>query len=84
MKNVHFDTSKWKCLGLSLGLFSNTLNALQAGDSEQLLMETLEAWLKKQDNVETKRTTLENLVEAVRDTGDNAAAGKIIEVYGSL
>lgn len=84
METVKFDTIKWKRFGLSLGLHSNTLNALQ-GDHAQCLMGTLEAWLRKQDDVKKEGgTTLNNLVKAVRATGNNAAADEIIKTYGGL
>ncbi|XP_019854976.1 PREDICTED: uncharacterized protein LOC109583907 [Amphimedon queenslandica] len=69
-----FDTKKWKTLGLNLGLYLTTLNKF----TEDHLTNTVGAWLSCEDGVmENGGATWQNLIKAVKDTGDKATAEKI-------
>ena len=72
-----FGAVKWTDLGLSLGLFVTTLDTigLTNGDANTYLQKALKGWLKKEDKV--RGTTWNDLIRAVRSTGDNAAAERI-------
>ena len=72
-----FGAVKWTDLGLSLGLYVTTLDpiGLTNGDANTYLQKTLKEWLKKVDKV--TGTTWDDLIRAVRSTGDNAAADRI-------
>ncbi|XP_019858461.1 PREDICTED: uncharacterized protein LOC109586696 [Amphimedon queenslandica] len=72
-----FGPVHWTDLGLSLGLIMPTLNVIGRtnGDANDYLKLTLQYWLEKKDNV--TGTTWDNLIRAVRSTGDNAAAERM-------
>ncbi|XP_019852898.1 PREDICTED: uncharacterized protein LOC109582578 isoform X2 [Amphimedon queenslandica] len=77
LNKAMFGPTKWRSLGLSLGLIAPTLDTIGKtnGDSEDYLEKTIQKWLQRKDQV--KGTTWKILKEAVASTGDNAAAGKI-------
>ena len=77
LKEAMFGSVKWMDFGLSLGLFMPTLNVIDStkGDANSYLQKTLEKWLEKEDKV--TGTTWNDLIRAVRSTGDNAAADRI-------
>ena len=77
LKEVMFGSVKWMDFGLSLGLYMPTLNVIDStkGDANSYLQKTLEKWLEKEDKV--TGTTWNDLIRAVRSTGDNAAADRI-------
>ena len=77
MREATFIPVKWVDLGLSLGLYMPTLNVINStkGDANSYLQMTLEKWLEKVDKV--TGTTWDDLIRAVRSTGDNAAADRI-------
>lgn len=77
LKEAMFGAISWKDLGLALGLYINTLDIIERekGDCNDYLQKTIQKWLKNADNV--KGLTWQILVEAVRSTGDNAAAQRI-------
>ncbi|XP_019861590.1 PREDICTED: uncharacterized protein LOC109590085 [Amphimedon queenslandica] len=72
-----FGPLRWIHLGLSLGLLMPTLNVIGRtnGDANDHLKLTLRYWLEKKDNV--TGTTWDNLIRAVRSTGDMAAAERM-------
>ena len=72
-----FGAVRWTDLGLSLGLYMPTLNVIGQGngDANTHLRKTLEKWLEKEDKV--RGTTWDDLIRAVRSTGDNAAADRM-------
>ena len=72
-----FGAVRWTDLGLSLGLYMPTLNVIGQGngDANTYLRKTLEKWLEKEDKV--TGTTWDDLIRAVRSTGDNAAADRM-------
>lgn len=78
-----FGPVHWTDLGLSLGLFMPTLNVIGRtnGDANDYLKLTLEKWLEKKDNV--TGTKWDNLIRAVRSTGDKAAADRIPDILKS-
>ena len=78
-----FGAVKWTDLGLSLGLYMPTLNIIgqTIGDANTYLRKTLEEWLKKEDKV--AGTTWNDLIRAVRSTGDNAAADRMPAILKS-
>ena len=77
LKEAMFGSVKWMDFGLSLGLYMPTLNVIDStkGDANSYLQKTLEKWLEKEDKV--TGTTWNDLIRAVRSTGDNAAADRI-------
>ena len=72
-----FGAIKWIDLGLKLGLYMPTLNVIgqSNGDANTYLKKTLEEWLEKKDGV--RETTWNDLIRAIRSTGDYAAADRI-------
>ena len=78
-----FSSVKWMDFGLSVGLYMPTLNVINStkGDANTYLRKTLEKWLEKEDKV--TGTTWNDLIRAVRSTGDNAAADRIPAILKS-
>lgn len=76
----HFDVTNYEEIGLSLGLFKNTINAIEEkyrGDPHKCLMQILAKWLSRVDKVNKKGIpTWFILMEKIRLI-DNAAAGRI-------
>ena len=77
LSQAMFGPVHWTDLGLSLGLFMPTLGVIGKtnGDANDYLNLTLQKWLEKKDKV--TGTTWNNLIRAVKSTGDNAAAERI-------
>ena len=79
LKEAMFGATNWQDLGLSLGLYMTTLNVISrtnsAHDANDYLKLTIQKWLEKKDGV--KGTTWQILIDAVKSTGDNAAAQRI-------
>uniref|UniRef100_A0A1X7UQL2 Death domain-containing protein n=1 Tax=Amphimedon queenslandica TaxID=400682 RepID=A0A1X7UQL2_AMPQE len=77
LKKAMFGPANWRDLGLSLGLIVTTLDTIGKtnGDANDYLEKTIQKWLKKEDQV--KETTWQILKEAVKSTGDKAAAERI-------
>ena len=81
MINKHnFDVTKYEEIGLSLGLFKTTINAIKEecrGDPRKCLMEILAKWLSCVDKVNKKGIpTWFTLMEKIRLI-DNAAAERV-------
>ena len=73
-----FDPTKWDGLGLKLGLLMTRLKVIEeSGDAYKHLKRTIESWLKGEDNATSR--TWRTLIDAVRGTGDRAAADRIPE-----
>lgn len=78
------DSIKWKDIGLNLGLYYPTLVKIEKDndDLSSRKREMLAAWLNKQDNVKKcGGPTWEQLVEALREVGDNDIADTIKDNY---
>ena len=77
LKEATFGPVNWQSLGLKLGLYITTLNVISctSGDANNHLMQTIQKWLEKKDDV--KGTTWQILIDAVKRTGDNAAAQRM-------
>uniref|UniRef100_A0A1X7T5T2 Death domain-containing protein n=1 Tax=Amphimedon queenslandica TaxID=400682 RepID=A0A1X7T5T2_AMPQE len=77
LDEAQFGTVKWNSLGLKLGLYQPKLNVIakSGGDADDHLRKTIEAWLEGADNVASR--TWQTLIDAVRKTGDRAAAERI-------
>ena len=80
LKEVMFGPVKWQSLGLKLGLYITTLNVISRtiGNSDDHLMQTIQKWLEKTDGV--KETTWQILIDAVKSTGDNATAQRMLAI----
>ena len=81
MINKHnFDVTKFEEIGLSLGLFLSTINAIKEeyrGNPQKCFMQILAKWLSCVDKVNKKGVpTWVTLIEKIRLI-DNAAAGRI-------
>ena len=76
----HFSVTKYEEIGLSLGLFKNTIDAIKdkyRGNPHKCLMQILAKWLSRVDKVNKKGVpTWFTLIEKIRLI-DNAAAGRI-------
>ena len=74
LKEAMFSAVNWQRLGLSLGLYITTLDVISrtSGDANNHLKLTIQKWLEKKDGV--RGTTWQILIDAVKRTGDNAAA----------
>ena len=78
-----FGPVKWNDLGLKLGLLMPRLDVIgESGDAYKHLKKTIEAWLEGEDNVTSR--TWQTLIDAVRETGDRAAAERIPEKLKTL
>ena len=77
-----FGAVEWAGLGLSLGLYMPTLNDISytIGNADDHLMQTIQKWLEKKDNV--KGTTWQILIDAV-ESEDRAAAQRIPAILKS-
>ncbi|XP_019861886.1 PREDICTED: uncharacterized protein LOC109590401 [Amphimedon queenslandica] len=77
LSQAMFGPVHWIDLGLSLGLHMPSLDEIRTtrGDATDCLKQTLQKWLEGRDNV--TGTTWDNLIKAVRNTGDRAAAERI-------
>ena len=80
LSQAMFGPVHWADLGLSLGLYMRTLNLIGRanGDANDYLKLTLQYWLEKKDKV--TGTTWHDLIRAVKSTGDNAAAERILGI----
>ena len=78
-----FGAVNWQRLALKLGLYMPTLNAISytSGNADDHLMQTIQEWLQKQDGV--RGTTWQILIDAVKNTGDRAAAQRISDILKS-
>ena len=77
LDKAQFGPVNWNNLGLNLGLYQRNLDVIGkgGGDANEHLRKTIEAWLKGEDNVTSR--TWQTLRDAVRETGDRAAADRI-------
>uniref|UniRef100_A0A1X7SMA6 Death domain-containing protein n=1 Tax=Amphimedon queenslandica TaxID=400682 RepID=A0A1X7SMA6_AMPQE len=77
LDKVFFGAAKWNDLGLRLGLYQPKLNVIAdgGGDAYRHLRKTIEAWLDGEDKAKIR--TWQTLIDAVRGTGNRAAAEKI-------
>ena len=77
LKEAMFGAVNWQRLGLKLGLYMTTLDVIDKtnGDADDHLMQTIKKWLQKKDDV--KGTTWQILINAVKNTGDRAAAERM-------
>ena len=73
-----FTTSNWNELGLQLGLYHNTLEAIrekEREDSNKCLTKCLSAWLRKEDGVEKEGgPSWRTLAKAMDEIGEKAIA----------
>uniref|UniRef100_A0A1X7TPQ5 Death domain-containing protein n=1 Tax=Amphimedon queenslandica TaxID=400682 RepID=A0A1X7TPQ5_AMPQE len=80
-KRCGFPQTRWKKLGLTLGLLMDSLDAIERnhpGDVYQCLKECLSKWLSRADNVDSKGgATFDSLSDALKSMNENAAAGKL-------
>uniref|UniRef100_A0A1X7TJ80 Death domain-containing protein n=1 Tax=Amphimedon queenslandica TaxID=400682 RepID=A0A1X7TJ80_AMPQE len=81
LKRCGFPQTRWKKLGLTLGLLMDSLDAIERnhpGDVYQCLTECLSKWLSRADNVDSKGgATFDSLSDALKSMNENAAAGKL-------
>ena len=81
--NQQFDYTKWKWLGLYLGLYERTLKAIEVncrGQVQDCLMECISSWLKGEDGVRETRGGGSNwisLVAALDAMGEREVANNI-------
>ena len=77
LKEAMFGAVYWQHLGLSLGLYMSTLNVISRtnDNANDYLRMTIQEWLEKKDGV--RGTTWRILIDAVKRTGDSAAAQRI-------
>ena len=78
------DYTKWKRLGICLGLRYNTLESIKAdyGSVESCLLECMAAWLKGKDEVRDKGgPSWSSLATALDKIGENKIASNIRAKY---
>ena len=77
LNKAMFGPVNWRSLGLKLGLYMPTLNVISCtiGNADDHLMQTIQKWLEKKDGV--RGTTWQILIDAVKSTGDRAAAQRM-------
>ena len=76
-----FDSTRWIDLGLTMGLFYNTLRHIQKTytNPSECLMDCLAKWLQRRDKVDSNgRPSLYTLAKALERIDEKAAAEKII------
>ena len=80
-----FDVSSWLCLGLELGLYHQTLKAIDiknGRDPMNCLLDCLAAWLKGQDKVKEKGgANWTTLARALDKIGECCIAKCLSEKY---
>ena len=83
LKRCGFPETKWDDLGLRLGLLKNTLEAIERmnrGDVSRCLTECLSWWLRRADNVDSRRgATWDSLSTALRSMNEVAVADELSE-----
>ena len=81
LNEAGFSGSEWKPLGLTLGLYHDTLEASEAnhpGDEQGCLRECLTQWLKRADDgFARRRLTMTYLCDTLEKIGEIAAADYI-------
>ena len=78
-----FGPVKWEDLGLKLGLIIPQLDVIgESGNSCKSLKGTVKAWLEGADNAKSR--TWQTLIDAVKGTGNRAAAENIPKELKSL
>ncbi|XP_019854916.1 PREDICTED: uncharacterized protein LOC109583856, partial [Amphimedon queenslandica] len=81
LERCGFPQARWCELGLRLGLYKNTLDAIERnypGDVNQRLLECLSQWLSRADNVDGKGgATFDSLSDALKSMNENAVADKL-------
>ena len=80
LKRCGFPQTRWRALGLTLGLHKNTLNDIERDNhvADDCLTECLSKWLSRADNVESRGgATFDSLSDALKSMNENAAADKL-------
>ena len=82
LNKAMFGPVKWQDLGLSLGLYAPTLDAISyTSGANDHLKHTIQKWLEIRDGV--RGTTWQILIDAVESTGDRAAAQRMPAIIQS-
>ena len=84
LEKAMFGPAQWRSLGLSLGLIVTTLDVIGGtnGNANNYLQQTIQNWLMGEDQV--TGTTWDDLMKAVKSTGDKAAAERIPGIVKKL
>uniref|UniRef100_A0A1X7SQ62 Death domain-containing protein n=1 Tax=Amphimedon queenslandica TaxID=400682 RepID=A0A1X7SQ62_AMPQE len=80
LKRCGFPQSRWKELGLTLGLLMNSLDAIAENYSkvEGCFIECIARWLRRADNVDSKGgATFDSLSDALKSMNENASGDKL-------
>uniref|UniRef100_A0A1X7SI57 Death domain-containing protein n=1 Tax=Amphimedon queenslandica TaxID=400682 RepID=A0A1X7SI57_AMPQE len=81
LKRCGFPQRRWIELGLTLGLYKNSLDAIEKDfprDVSRCFMECLSQWLSRADNVDSKGgATFDSLSDALKSLNENVAADKL-------
>ena len=80
LKRCGFPQTKWRALGLTLGLHKNTLDDIKSDNDtiDDCLTECLSKWLRRADNVDSRGgATFDSLSDALKSMNENAAADKL-------
>ena len=85
LEKSFFPTPRWLDLGLKLGLFHTTLEAVKANcrnDVRECLRECLVKWLNRFDNVDKcdAGSTYYALINAIDGIGESAAAENVKKI----
>ena len=75
-----FPQTRWKELGLTLGLFIDSLGAIAENYSklEDRFIECIARWLRRADSVDSRGgATFDSLSDALKSMNENAAADKL-------
>ena len=82
LRKSFFPTPRWLDLGLNLGLFHTTLEAIKANcrdDVRECLRECLVKWLNRFDHVDAG-STYYTLINAIDEIGEHAAAENVKKI----
>ena len=81
LNEAGFSQRKWKSFGRAFGLYSSTLNTVEAeypGDEQECLRQCLVKWFVRADRVDRERgPRMSSLCEALEDIGEKPAADYI-------
>uniref|UniRef100_A0A1X7SQ14 Death domain-containing protein n=1 Tax=Amphimedon queenslandica TaxID=400682 RepID=A0A1X7SQ14_AMPQE len=80
LERCGFPQTRWKELGLRLGLHKKTLDAIKRDNdtTDDCLTECLSLWLSRADNVDSKGgATFDSLSDAFKSMNENAGADKL-------
>ena len=84
LRNTDFDNTKWRALGLELGLHERTLNVIDTThprNADRCHMECLAKWLTRVDDVDKQGKPTYNVLADALDAINHKASAAYIRKY---